>query len=341
MNSAQQAAKNGAITRQEIGLAEAHEHFWRERGDEIDVLRVYARTLRSWPKTIAISVILVAAMTGVISKFFLTKWYKATVIIRPVSQGAIQEQLEGLMSGFGGGSAAGIGGMLASVSGSSGDADEYVSIIKSFTFSRALIGHHDLMKDFMPAQPPSLKEFDSSRHLQWLAYRELQSRLTCEYSVRTGNITLEFQDTDPGRAEVILGYVIDDFRELLRQKQVHDAKAAVDSLEEQARRTSDVLLQSELYQLIANQVQRGKVAEVQSDFAFTIIEAPSASDIKVWPRTRLLCLLAALATFAIIAVYILFIRSELVSTAAPLLLDQPAKRHEPPVLADATKHQAS
>src|SRR6516225_3887902 len=103
MNSAQQAAKNGAITRQEIGLAEAHEHFWRERGDEIDVLRVYARTLRSWPKTIAISVILVAAMTGVISKFFLTKWYKATVIIRPVSQGAIQEQLEGLMSGFGGG----------------------------------------------------------------------------------------------------------------------------------------------------------------------------------------------------------------------------------------------
>jgi hypothetical protein len=56
-----------------------------------------------------------------------------------------------------------------------------------------------------------------------------------------------------------------------------------------------------LYQLIVTQIQREKMAAVESDFAFMVIEPPSARDSKVWPPTLLLCLLAAMGTFAMVA----------------------------------------
>jgi len=284
----------------------------RRREGEIDVLGLYARTLLRWPKTIAIAVLLVAGVTAVASKFYLTRWYKAGAIIRPVSQSALQEQLTGLGTAFGSGGA-GISGILGSVSGGaggSGDAQEFVGILNSFTFLRAVILKHNLMTDLLPDERPSLREFKSSRHLQWLAYRRITSRLTVEYEIKTGNISLALEGTDPARAEVVMGYVIDDFRELLRRKQIEDVRAAIASLNQQAALTSDVTLQSALYQLIADQIQREKIAEVQSDFAFTIIEAPSASDIKVWPPTLLLCLLAGLLTFCAAAACILWAGSE-------------------------------
>jgi hypothetical protein len=324
MNSAEETVKNGAAPNAELDPARGRQHFPRERADEVDVLRVYARILLQWPKTIMISVLLVAGITGIVSKFFLTKWYKATAVIRPVSDFAVEEQLQGLMSGFASGGGGGTGGMglLSGLTGGGTDADEYVGILKSFTFAHSIIRRHKLMDDLLPSDKPSLAEFETSRHLQWLAYRNMHGRFICDYSIKTGNITVEFEDLDPARAETVMRYIIDDFRELLRQKQLHDVKSAVASLNEEAAHTSDTMLQTVLYQLIANQIQREKTAEVEADFAFTVIEAPAASDIKVWPPTTLFCLLAALGTFTMVATYILFIHPSPLGPRVPLLPDK-------------------
>jgi hypothetical protein len=307
MDPAEQPYMNGAATGPQFDLARAHAHFWRERGDEIDVLRIYARTLRPWWKSILLSMLLVSGITGVVSKFYLAKWYKANAVLRPVSQAAVQGQLLGLMGAFGSSNGTGISGLLGNSGGS--DADEYVGILKSFNFTRALVRHHDLLSIFLPLQNTSTAEFDSSRHLQWLVYRKMKSRFTCEYEIKTGNVALDYEDTDPAQAQMVLAYIVDDLRELVRNKQIREAKGAVASLKDEARRSSDPMIEAALYQLIATQIQREKMAEVQADFAFTIIEPSVASDIKVWPPTMLLCLLAAFATFAIAASYILFVRS--------------------------------
>jgi hypothetical protein len=275
----------------------------RERGDEADVLWVYGRILVRWPKTIAVAMLLAAALTGFVSKFYLAKWYKATTVIRPVSQAALQEQLTGLESAFASGGS-GISGVLGSISGGASggnDADEFVGILNSFTFMRSLIIKHNLIANLLADEKPSMPEFQASRHLQWLAYRRMQNRFDVDYAVKTGNITLELQEMDPEQAETVMGYIVDDFRKRLREKQLRDVRAAINSLNDEAAHTSDPTLQGELYQLIADQIQREKLAEVQSDFAFTIIEAPSASDMKVWPPTALLSLLAALVTFVLVA----------------------------------------
>jgi hypothetical protein len=304
MNTGDQPYVNGAAAGPQIDLARAHAHFWRERGDEIDVLRVYARALHPWWKSILISMLVVSGITGAVSKFYLTKWYKASAILRPVSQAAVQGQLMGLMGAIGSSSGTGLGGLLGASGGT--DADEYVGILKSFNFTRGLVRRHNLLPIFFPSENVSTAEFDSSRHLQWKLYKEMKGRFTCENEIKTGNIALDYEDTDPAQAQTVLGYVVDDLRELVRNKQIHEATAAVESLKDEAKRSSDPMIESALYQLIATQIQREKMAEVQADFAFTVIEPSAASDIKVWPSTTLFCLLAAFATFAMAAIYILF-----------------------------------
>jgi len=305
MNTGDQPYVNGAAAGSQLELGRAHAHFWRERGDEVDVLRVSARTLRPWWKSILIGMVLVSGITGAVSKFYLTKWYKATAILRPVSQAAVQGQLMGLMGTVGSGSGTGLAGLLGGSGGTA--ADEFVGILKSFNFTRALVRRHHLLPIYLPSQNVSAAEFDSSRHFQWEVYRNEKARFTCEYEIKTGNITLGYEDTDPSRAEMVLGYIVDDLRELVRNRQIREATAAVGSLKDEAKRTSDPMIEATLYQLIATQIEREKMAEVQADFAFTIIEPSAASDLKVWPSTMLFCLLAAFATFTMAAIYILFV----------------------------------
>jgi hypothetical protein len=327
MNSTEEAYKNGAAVRREPEADGASLRFRRARDNENDVLAFYARTLLRRPKTILIPMIIAAAITGFVSKYHLTKWYKATVIIRPVAESTLESQIMGLTSAFGAGPSGGLSGLIGSVTGGTGgDAEQYVAILKSFFLTRSVIEKHRLMSDFLPPDQLQSEKFESSRHLQWRAYRVAQNRLSVEYSMKTGNITLEFQDLDPAQAERVLGYYVDDFRELLRQRQHRDVKTAVKSMEAEAARTADTTLQQALYQFVANQIQRETLSEVESDFAFTIIEPPAASDQKVWPPTAVLCLVAAFVTFAMVATYILFIGPSARGQRAALLLpDDPGE----------------
>jgi hypothetical protein len=184
-----------------------------------------------------------------------------------------------------------------------------VGILKSFNFTRALVRRHNLLPIFLPLENVSVAEFDDSRHLQWKVYRKMKDRFTSEYEIKTGNIALDYEDTSPAQAERVLGYIIDDLRELVRTKQIREAKGAVASLKDEAGRSPDPMIEAALYQLIATQIQREKMAEVQADFAFTIIEPSGASDLKVWPSATLFCFLAACVTFAMASIYILFIHS--------------------------------
>jgi uncharacterized protein involved in exopolysaccharide biosynthesis len=68
------------------------------------------------------------------------------------------------------------------------------------------------------------------------------------------------------------------------------------------------MIESALYQMIATQIQREKLAEVQADFAFIMIEPPAAPDSHSWPPTLLLCMLAAFGGGSLLSIYVLFLR---------------------------------
>src|SRR5262249_28304080 len=122
---------------------------------------------------------------------------------------------------------------------------------------------------------------------KWRAYKKMQHRFSCEYSIKTGNVTVYFKARTPAEAERILGYYVEDLREKLRSREVQSAGAAIESMKAEARVTSDALLQAQLYELIAKQMQQLRLAQVEADFAFTVLEPPAAPDKPYSPNVLL------------------------------------------------------
>ncbi|MGH9344820.1 MAG: hypothetical protein ACRD19_13805 [Terriglobia bacterium] len=122
---------------------------------------------------------------------------------------------------------------------------------------------------------------------QYALYKILKARFDCDYDRLTGNITLHLLDPNRQESEKILGFYVDALRNKLRQQELKSSGAAISSLEAQARATSDVLLQSQLYELLAHQVQRDKLAQVEADFAFKVIDPPISADKPYTPNAIL------------------------------------------------------
>jgi hypothetical protein len=156
----------------------------------------------------------------------------------------------------------------------------------------------------------------------------IADRFSSEYDFKSGNLTLYFMDPSPAEAQRVLGFYLDSLRDKLRNEEVEAGASAAASLEEEVRKTSDALLQTQLYELMARQIQREKIAQVQSDFAFKVVEPPVVPDNYFAPKARHNATLAASITFALVCVWILasdFIRRAKAQFAA---LNQTTDRPE-------------
>ena len=132
-------------------------------------------------------------------------------------------------------------------------------------------------------------------------------RLRCDYSVKNSSITLSFEDPSRERAQRILGYEIDDLREKLRSREVHNAADAVASLNQRLKMISDTLLLREIYELVATQIQRQQLAEIEADFAFTVLQPPVAPDLPVWPRALINALVGGFTALALVSIGLLML----------------------------------
>jgi hypothetical protein len=264
-----------------------------------DDLRDYlAPLLRDW-KVLAIVTILAALAAFTVSKYQLTRWYQAIAIIKPMTPQQTAGHLQGLLGG------ANLG-MLSDIVGgqyNSDSAQEYITILTSFGFVTAMVERHHLEPEILP--PANSSAGLDAR--QWATYRIMLGRLRCDYSVRNSSITLSFQDPSRDRARRILGYEIDDLRERLRSREVRNAADAVASLNQQVKKISDILLMREIYDLIATQIQRQQLAEIEADFAFTVLQAPVSPDLPVWPRVLLDALGAGFIALMLSSISILLI----------------------------------
>jgi hypothetical protein len=270
-----------------------------------DLLPYLLALRRSWRTIAAVAAVFFVA-GFLVTKFLIVKSYRAMAILRPTPKVATQGRLAGLMvpdslvpPGWGGGRA-------------SEEAAEYITILQSFVFTTALIERHHVVPS--PAgislNPLSYVGSGEKSDPQWQRYRLLESRFSCEYSAKTGNIALYYEDRSAAEAQRILNYYIDDLRDQLRRHAVQDASSAIDSVEMQARAASDFLLQTQLYELIAHQMQELALAQVQADFAFSVLEPPIAPPEAFRPSIPLNCLLAAILSAIFASGWVLVTRRD-------------------------------
>jgi len=229
----------------------------------------YWQLLSRWWLIVLIVTVVAAVATWCTTKYYAQKWYQATAALTPVAK-----PLTPGGAAFMGASAA--GGLLDLLGGSSmtdTNAQEYMSILKSYAFTVSMAERHQpilaFATDLNDGVPPPT---------QWQLFSIVNGHFGCDYNLKTGNLNLSFVAKTRDEAQRILGYYVDDLRDKLRGREMHDAGVAVASLRDEINKTSDSLLQSQLYELMASQVQREKLAQVEADFAFTVIEPPMVPD---------------------------------------------------------------
>lgn len=252
--------------------------------------------------------ILIAALTigiglgyGLYTKFLTVKWYRAQAIVTPVPPE------EGLSMGTGsaGDMVDGLGGGIASLlGGGAADtitlAERYTAIMNSYAFTTDLVKRYHLEHSIVGVQSKNAPTVT-----KWSMHTMIADRFSTEYDFKSGNLTLYFMDPSPAEAQRVLGYYLDSLRDKLRNEEVQAGASAAASLEEEVRKTSDALLQTQLYELMARQIQREKIAQVQSDFAFKVIEPPVVPDNYFAPQARHNATVAASITFMLICTWIL------------------------------------
>jgi LPS O-antigen subunit length determinant protein (WzzB/FepE family) len=209
-----------------------------------------------------------------------------------------------------------------------GEGQEYVTILESFAFTTELIGKYGLANELLTPAEMNGHAFATSAALRWSAYNVMRSRFSCDYSIKTGNLTIYYVDTDSQRAQRILGYYVDGLRDKLRQREIHDSSAAVTSLQDEVRATSDTLLAQSLYELMAKQLQRKKLAQVQAEFAFTVLEPPVAPLRPFYPRVLFSSAMAMVIGGVIASMAVLFGPGRSGGSSA-IALSERASQHGP------------
>lgn len=268
----------------------------RAMDGSVDLLPYVRRLVERWLLIGAIVAITILA-AALYDIFLATRSYQSYAVLRPMAGSAVQSRISGAFGGIGGGAVSEMGGLAATLGGSGGnDADEYTAIMDGFTFSTALSERYHLAGEWLkePSLLQRIHEYWSPSDPKWEMYRILLRQFDCAYSRSTGNMTLTFISSSPASAQQVLGYYVADLRNVLRAREIADASAAISSLREEAFATADPLLRSELYSLEAKQLERKKMAQIEADFAFRVLDGPAASDKKYRPRITFDCVAAAL-----------------------------------------------
>lgn len=254
-------------------------------------LKPYLDCLLGHYRLLALLTLAALLSSAAISKLWMTKWYMAHAQIKPISQN-LSNGMASMGAGLLKGAAGGLLGQLAlGGSGNMYDQQTLSAMLSSYDLTLALIRVYNL-------GPQLERRYARGKPMTpWRLYQLLNSHLSVKYSFTDELLNLTFADPDPMLAGQILTDYIDLLRERLRNEEMRQAQGAVSSLKEELRHTSDSLLMAQLYEFIAEQIQRERLAEVQADFAFIVIEPPVVPDQAYWPKTMVNCLVAALLTF--------------------------------------------
>lgn len=237
----------------------------------------------------------------VFDEFVAIKLYQAQAIITPVPPDQDMSQIGGgLEDMLGGGGGDGLASMLMGTSDNELVSERDIAILNSFDFTNNLVKHYKVAQFLFDHEG-----IDPAKATPWRNYRRINDRFQADYDYKSGNVELSFIDSSQERARQVLAWYLEALREGLRSQEVQSAAVAAKSLEDEVSQTSDSLLQNQLYELLARQIQREKLAQVEADFAFKVIEPPVVPDSKYSPHVTRAGIATGAITFFLMCIIVL------------------------------------
>jgi uncharacterized protein involved in exopolysaccharide biosynthesis len=303
--------------------------------DEINLLDYWRVLWKHW-KMIGGIVALTVVATVVIS-LFMTNIYQARAVIIPV---AAKD------SGTGGGAglaalAQQFGGLPGISMPGSASAAEIVSLLKSNILRGKMIQQYNLMpvlfyqrwdagkqtwgerdsnfslnplyyvsllnKAVTQSPPESARGKDPNSPDLWDALRLLDDIVRINQDTKQNTITISADFHDPEMAAKIVEYFLVTLTNYMSSEAKRVAATNRKYLEEQLGSTTDPFIKQKTYNMIAQQIETGMMAEVKENFAFKVIDPPLAPDKKIKPRRTQMAMLSLIVAL-FIGIFAAFLR---------------------------------
>ncbi|WP_417360008.1 MULTISPECIES: Wzz/FepE/Etk N-terminal domain-containing protein [Gammaproteobacteria] len=280
--------------------------------DEIDLRELFSAIWRG--KWLVLACTAIFAVASVTIALYLPNIYKSEVLLAPAEQ---QQQggLAGLAGQFGG---------LASLAGinlGGGSTDKTtlaLQVLQSREFIGNFIDKHHILVPLMAAKGWN-RDTDSliwdtdvynPENKKWMrkakppyqskpsnqeAYKEFSKKvLSSNQDKETGMVTVSVSFYSPEMAQQWATWLVKDLNDVMRQRDMAEAKKSIQYLDDQINKTNLTDLRAMLYQLVEQQTKTLMFAEVRDEYVFKTVDPAIVPEEKDKPKRALICVLGTL-----------------------------------------------
>ncbi|MGV8080484.1 MAG: GNVR domain-containing protein [Syntrophales bacterium] len=161
-----------------------------------------------------------------------------------------------------------------------------------------------------PSPLPSRPGKDERYPGTWDGLRKLDDMVTVKNNLDENSITIAVSCPDPDMAARIAEYFLTALNDHMSSEARRVVLVNRKYLEEQLDKTADPFIRQNIYNMIAQQIERSMTVEAKENFAFKVIDPPRAPDRKSKPK-RAQIVLVSLFLSLFLAVAIVFVLENL------------------------------
>lgn len=288
--------------------------------DSIDLSTIFSFLKSNW-KLVAL-ITFVGALTSVFYAVSQPNYYKSSALVVPNSS----EETSALQSQFG--SIASLAGVK--IPSSSGNKTQLIiSTLSSREFLQRLLNDENILPNLLAVQ-----EFDhqnqkvifrndeyNAQSKTWIRevsypYKKIPSLLEAheayleifniQHDKLTDFITISVEHKSPIFTKFFLELIIKELNESLREEAQQEAQLAISFLENEMSKAKLKSIQEALSFLSESQIKNKMLADIRSNYAVKVIDAPFIPLKKSKPKRAIICILGTIFSF-LLSLLIIFI----------------------------------
>ncbi len=126
-------------------------------------------------------------------------------------------------------------------------------------------------------------------HTTWRAVERFRaSILTLRDETRSGTQVVSIDWKDPKTAAIWANHYVALANEIVRQRAIEDSSRNIAYLNEQLKNTSSLEIQKVMFRLIETETKNSMLANGRVEYAFTVVDAAVAPELRLSPKRTLL-----------------------------------------------------
>ncbi|GGZ00531.1 Wzz/FepE/Etk N-terminal domain-containing protein [Shewanella fodinae] len=294
--------------------------------DEIDLRELFSVIWAG--KKLIIAITLLFAIGAVALALWMPNIYKSEVLLAPADEAQGSGGLAALANQFGG--LASLAGINLGKRGGTDKTELAIEVMESRKFTSDFIEKHQILPDLMAVDKWDFKTnkisynpkvYDEASK-KWVrkvkppkqikpsmqeAYKRFSKIFSVTKDKETGFVKVSIEHKSPYIAKQWVDWLVTDINQVMKQRDVTEAKRSTEYLEKQIEQTNVADIKSVLYKLVEEQAKTIMFAEVRDEYIFKTIDPALVPEDKFKPKRALICVLGTLLG-GMLAVFIVLVR---------------------------------